>query len=388
MQTTTMHNDAEFWASAAAVGGLSEAELEAWNEHVAGCPACKEKYNEEITMSKAMKQTIEAEGPDPGFERRMISKFRQVHPTNGNKRADLLSLFPILAGGVACLALLVLIGIASSWKGEKAVVAGSASPAIQTQGTVATTVPDAVEKTIRANLNGRTVSNVVRREDNEDVSYAVEARDGTGQEWDMTVDEDGTLLNIDTDPTELPAAVQTALQAQVGPGRLNGVEKLFDDGETTYRAGITAPNDVQRDYTFATDGTLLSEEVNLSDLAPAIQAAITSQVGTGRLVGIDKTFDDEEVTYEATMAGTDGRERDFSVSKEGKLLSREVSLEEVPAAVQQTIAQTLGTGKVVGIDQSFAGEAEAMAYEVEGQKDGKPFNFIASATGRLLGMEE
>ncbi len=94
---------------------------------------------------------------------------------------------------------------------------------------------------------------------------------------------------------------------------MEGVEKLVDEGETTYRAGITTPGDVERDFTYAEDGTLLSEEVNLNELSRGIQAAITTEVGRGRLEGIDKTYDDGDITYEATVITPQGDERNFSI---------------------------------------------------------------------------
>ena len=290
---------------------------------------------------------------------------------------------PFLIGGFACLALVALFGIGSQPPREKPILTGPVTTGIDLK-----TLPAAVQQTIQAKSEGRTVSHIERLADNGDVSYAVETVAGDGVEWDLTVAEDGTLLSLDTPLTELPPAVQTAINAQVGKGSLEGVEKLFDDGETTYRAGITAPNDYQRDYTFAEDGTLLNEEVSLGELPSAVQTAINTQVGQGKLEGIDRTFGDGDITYDATMTTPDGRERDFSVSKEGNLLSREVSLEEVPAAVQQAISQTLGTGKVVEIDQSFVDDNQAVSYEIEGLKNGKAFDFITSATGHFLGMEE
>jgi len=380
---TTIHDEPEAWATAAAVGGLTETELKAWNDHVAACPACQEIQQEELLMSELIKKTLDSESPDSGFERRIISKFRQVHAGNENRRSEFLQLFPILAGGMACLALIALFEIGSPTQSEKPALAGPVTPEIDLKA-----LPAAVEQTIQTELAGKTVTNIERVADNGEISYAIETMAQDGREWDLTVAEDGSLLSIDTALTELPAAVQTAINTQVGQGSLEGVEKLFDDGETSYRAGITAPNDVQRDFTFAEDGTLLSREVNLTELPAAVQTAVNAQVGQGKLEGIDKSFDEGDITYDATMTTPDGQERDFSISKEGNLLSREVSLKEVPAAVQQMISQTLGTGKVIGIDQSFVASDQAISYDIEGQRNGKSFDFMISPDGHFLGMEE
>jgi hypothetical protein len=312
-------------------------------------------------------------------------------------------------------------------------------------------VPPAVQKTIGANSGGRTVSTIERKEDNGAVTYEVETTAKDGEEWELTVVEDGTLLSIEIPPAELPVAVQTAVTSQLGQGRMEGVEKLLDDGQTTYQVGIAAPSGDERDFTFGEDGTLISEEVHLAELSPGLQTAITALVGKGALEGIDKTFNHDETTYEATMttpagqernftlsetgtllsqevtladvppevqtainaevgqgklegidktfsfgkityAGTrttpGGQERDFIVSAQGVLLSHEVSLEEVPSAVQATINQTIGDGKILAVDQIYMIARHAVRYKIDGQKDGKPVTFNIGPRGNVSAVED
>jgi len=309
-------------------------------------------------------------------------------------------------------------------------------------------VPPEVQKTIKAHSNGRTIGNIERTTDDGEVSYDVETTSKDGSEWDLTVAENGTLLSIDKALAELPAAIQTAINRQVGKGTLVGVAKQFDDGKMTYLAGIAFPDNTERDFTFAEDGTLASQEVNLRELPPAVQTAITTQVGKGKLEGIDKAFDDGTITYEATMtnpAGQDraftvaedgtmvsqevsltelppavqgavtaelgknklegidktfdngattyevtktnpaGQDRDFTISEQGSLVTREVSLADTPPAVQNTITQTISDGKVLRIDRTF--DTKRKLFEIEGQKDGKDFDFTVGPKGKFLGMD-
>jgi len=380
---TPIHNEAELWATTAAAGGLTEAELKAWNDHVATCPGCRKLYEEELAMNKLVKEALHPECPDSGFERRMISNFRQVHARKETRWRDFFHPAPILVGAAACAALIALAGIGSQMKTEKPVVARSVIPGVNLQA-----LPAAVQQTIQSNSDGRTISSIERTDDDGEVSYDVTTKSGDGEEWDLTVADDGTLLSTDIAPTELPSVVQMALKTQMGNGTLEGVTKQFDDGEITYEAGIKAPNGEERDFTYAENGTLASEEVNLTELPLPVQTAIDAQVGQGKLEGIDKTYDDGEITYEATMTTPAGQDRNFSISSEGSLLSREASLQEVPAPVKETISQKLGQGKVVEIDQSFDAENQATPYEIESEKGGKAFDFMISPTGRFLGMEE
>jgi uncharacterized membrane protein YkoI len=247
-------------------------------------------------------------------------------------------------------------------------------------------VPPAVQKTIGANSSERTVSNIDRVVDDGDVTYKVETTSKDGEEWDLTVAEDGTLDSIDVAPADVPAAVQTAIKIQVGDGSLEGVEKQFDDGEATYKAGIITETGDERDYTFAEDGTLESKEVSLAELPAAVQAAINAQVGQNELEGIDKTFDDDDVHYEASMKTPTGQERDFSISETGSLLSQEVSLKDLPDAAQTAITTQVGNGKLDGIDKTFRGVK--VRYEATmTTADGQERDFRVTDDGTLLSKE-
>jgi uncharacterized membrane protein YkoI len=266
------------------------------------------------------------------------------------------------------------------------VLAGFALTEANTMALALTDVPPAVQKTIGDNSAGRTVSTIDRVDDNGDVSYEVSTLSQDGKEWDLTVGENGTLLGMDVAFSDLPAAVQTAINAQVGQGKLEGVQKQFDDGETTYQAGITAPNADERDFSFNEDGTLASEEVYLSELPPEIQTPINSLVGKGKLEGIDKTFDDGEVTYDGTLTTPAGLERDFSLSDTGALLSEEVSLSDLPPAVQAGIKAQEGQGKLDGIDETF--DDGGIAYEATvTAPDGQDHNVTVGPNGKLLSVE-
>jgi hypothetical protein len=381
---TTPHNEAELWAAAAVTGGLTATELKAWHDHLVACPDCKELYNEELSLYKLMKITLQSECPDAGFERRIISKFRQTYPAPTGRPREFLRFFPVLVGAAACVALVAMAGIEWSGQNHRLAASGSAnSPVAELRA-----LPPAVVQTIGANSHGRTVSNVQRADDNGEVSYDIETTSGDGEQWGMTVAEDGTLQSIDLAPAEIPSGVQAVINVQVGRGTLEGVAKQFDDGETTYLAGIASPDGNERDFTFAHDGTLLSEEMDLDELPPGVRTAVNAEVGQGKLEGIDKNFDDGQITYEATMTTSAGQERDFSISGQGVLLSREVLPNEVPVAVQKAISQTLGQGKIVEIDRSFVTENQAAPYEVDGERDGRAIDFMLSPAGRFLGQQE
>ena len=63
-------------------------------------------------------------------------------------------------------------------------------------------------------------------------------------------------------------------------------------------------------------------------------------------------------------------------------------MEETPPAVRRTIRARMGDGKVLRIDRSFVEQQGVMPYEVQGRKDGKPFDFSVGPRGRFLGMDD
>ena len=247
-------------------------------------------------------------------------------------------------------------------------------------------VPPAVQQTIQANLNGRSVTSIEYAKDKSDVSYEVDTKAKDGAEWDLTVAENGTLLSIDVPPTELPSPVQTAITAQVGKGKLEGVAKQFDDGITTYLAGITAVDGIERDYTFAEDGTLVKGQVSLSELPPVVQTAITAEVAKGKLEGIEKTLEDGDVGYEATMTTPAGEEQNFTVDEDGTLVSLEVDMTDLPPPAQKVITALAGENKITGIDETFT-NAMASYEATTATSTGQLRDFSVTAIGYLKSRE-
>jgi uncharacterized membrane protein YkoI len=444
---TSIHQEADLWATAAATGGLTETEAAAWGDHIAACPDCRKLNEEELALCGLIKARLSADVPDAGFERRIIdmvdlARSRERHISHG------FSVFhPAFLAAAACIALIAIAGLGWLIHTRQAASAGVATAAQPDLNGL----PAAVRAAIQSQASGATVSGVEKDDDDGEISYTIGtkaadgaessftvASDGTllsvgetlssvpgpvrsaivaqaaqgsiedvekdfdeaqptyvatitstqGLDHDYTFAQDGTLLEVETSLAELPAPLQAAIQAQAGQGKIEEIAKTFDDGETNYVATIAAPGGPERDFTFNPDGSLSSIEVTLPELPAPLQAAIKAQVGGDTLQSIDKTFDGGEVIYDASVTGADGRERDFSVSDQGVLVSREVAMSDAPAAVQRTITQTVGNGKVIEIDQAFDVPSTGVPYEIEGSKNGKPFYFLVSPTGSFLGMED
>jgi uncharacterized membrane protein YkoI len=267
-------------------------------------------------------------------------------------------------------------------------IAGVASADDQSNPTVLSKTPAAVQKAIQAQSAGGTLGEIDKTPEDEDMAYDVELTAKDGQERDFSVAEDGTLLSVEVALAETPAAAQKTIQTELNGGDLESIDKNLDDSEITYDIEGTANDGKEKDFTIADDGTILSEEVVLAETPNAVQKAIASQLNGGKLESIDENFDDDGNNFDVEWTAKDGQEKSFNVAADGNLASEEVALEEVPRPAQRTIKNQIGAGKILRIDKSLAKEKRGSPYEVEGRKDGKPFDFSVGPRGRFLGMDD
>jgi hypothetical protein len=104
---------------------------------------------------------------------------------------------------------------------------------------------------------------------------------------------------------------------------------------------------------------------------------------------IDQNFDPDGITFDVVATGKNGANNSFTVGPDGTLLSVEVTLAQVPPPARKTIESQIGTGKIIRIDRELVDMTlGVLPYDVEGRKDGKPFDFSVGPKGRFLGMDD
>jgi anti-sigma factor RsiW len=84
----TIHEQIDELLAADLHDELSAAERDALHTHLVECAACRQAFQEEKNMHKLLNETIADKKADPGFEQRMVSRFRDRVP----KRSGLISL--------------------------------------------------------------------------------------------------------------------------------------------------------------------------------------------------------------------------------------------------------------------------------------------------------
>lgn len=183
---------------------------------------------------------------------------------------------------------------------------------------------------------------------------------------------------------QVPSPVKKTIEDQAAGLKLGNIEREQDNGEVTYSVTVTKNGD-ERDFTVAEDGGLLAVEVTLDEVPPAVQTAIKSQIGPGELDSLHKSFEEGGLNYEVDFTRKDGVERFFSLTPEGKLATIQMSLEEIPTAVRKTIEANRGNGKPGNIYRMT--EKSEVSYDAEVIFEDKTRDLMVAENGKLQSIQ-
>jgi uncharacterized membrane protein YkoI len=237
------------------------------------------------------------------------------------------------------------------------------------------------------NVSGGKVGEIDRDEEDGEVSYVVEIVKGEDDARDMTVSEKGKLLGLEVDLEEVPAVAQTTIKKTVGSGSIDSIDKTSEeDGTISYEVEMTTKAGKDRFFTVTMDGKLVRLELGLEEAPAAVRKTIEGQSGKAKVESVYRIFEDDEVSYSAEIS-EGGKSRGMTITADGKLESIEVFVSDLPPLGRKVLHGKVGDGKLVRIDKVFDENNEYL-YEVESVKDGKPFNFKIGPGGRFRGMVE
>src|SRR5437764_3703154 len=76
----TVHDKIDNWLAADLYGELSAEEQRQLHTHLVDCAACRKTHQETKTMNKLLEETLAQQKPDPAFEQRMLTGFRNRIP--------------------------------------------------------------------------------------------------------------------------------------------------------------------------------------------------------------------------------------------------------------------------------------------------------------------
>jgi len=248
-------------------------------------------------------------------------------------------------------------------------------------------LPPQVQKTVKGELGENKLVSIEKETDGDEVTYTITRARKEGEKF-FTVGQDGTLLSVEVglaDPG-VPLAVQETIQMEVGKGKIESIEKSFEDGEISFDVEFKKADGKDSSFSVAADGKLTCAQMTAAEIPAAARKTIEAHLGNGKLGDVYRLMDGNEISYDAEV-DHGGKTRDVIVAPNGTLESIQVFMEEIPPGAQKTIKEKVGNGKLVRIDKSFSSKRGGGPFEVEARKDGKPLNFSVSAKGRFLGVD-
>jgi len=267
-------------------------------------------------------------------------------------------------------------------------IAASLAPALADDTVALSDTPVAVQKTIKDQIADGKMGDITKTNEDLDTVYDVDLIAKNGFERDFTVAQDGTLLSVEVTLGETPAEVRQTIQSELDGSGPDSIDKNLDGTDISYDVEGPGADGNEIDFTVDEDGTLLSRQVALNDTPGAVHRTIAARLNGGKVEMIDENFDDDGTNFDVTVTEPDGAETGFNVAAEGTMTSKEVGLDEVPPRARAAIRNHIGDGTLLRIDKSFIRRDNVFPFEVEGRKDGKPFDFSVGPRGKFLGMDD
>jgi hypothetical protein len=106
----TIHDEIDNWLAADLHGELSENERSVLHTHLVDCATCRKTHLETKAMNKILEETLTQQKPDPAFEQRMLTGFRNRIPEKSGLIKSLADLMRFRAVQVTAV-VAVLLGL-------------------------------------------------------------------------------------------------------------------------------------------------------------------------------------------------------------------------------------------------------------------------------------
>jgi anti-sigma factor RsiW len=103
-----IHEEIDNWLAADIHGELSEDERGALHTHLVECAVCRKAHQENKIMNKILEETLATEKPDPAFEQRMLSSFRNRIPQRSGLVKSIVDLMRLRAVQITAAAAILL----------------------------------------------------------------------------------------------------------------------------------------------------------------------------------------------------------------------------------------------------------------------------------------
>jgi hypothetical protein len=193
---------------------------------------------------------------------------------------------------------------------------------------------------------------------------------------------------------DCPVAVRKTLEHEAKGSKIDAVDKVTEDGVTTYGAGVLVGGRKYRIHVDA-EGTLMEmglevgdEEVKFAASPAAVQATLHREAKDAKFDVLTKDLKYGVTVYEA-VAAIGGKEYSIVVAENGTLVEKmliiaedEVDLTHCPAAVQHALKEHAQGGKIGPITRATG--VGGHVYESELEIKGKAYFIEVTEGGGLI----
>lgn len=243
--------------------------------------------------------------------------------------------------------------------------------------------PKPVQNVFRNYAAGGKVEQVTRIAQPEEQTWEAEISKNDKSTF-VEVDKTGKVLSeeTETDLAQAPAAVQATIKRELYNAQITFLGKVVQPGEVSIHVEANGNN---KDFEFyvANDGDLLRRELTITEVPGAVQKTILAKMGKAPDVTIIKDCESSDCQY--TVDFTEGsKDRSLVVGMDGSVISESevVPLNQTPEAVQKLIKDETAGATVGTITKTQ--ETGLLYYEVEVTRDGNDESFEATPDGKIL----
>src|SRR5262249_7910837 len=130
------------------------------------------------------------------------------------------------------------------------------------------------------------------------------------------------------------------------------------------------------------------KKLNRSDLPAAVQKSVDAQIQGGTVRGFSKEEENDQTYYEAELT-VNGHTKDINMDPTGAIVevAGKGELNPLPAAVKEGLQAKAGKGKIVKVE-SLKKHDQLVAYEAKVVTDGKKSEVQVGSDGKPLDHEE
>ncbi len=183
-------------------------------------------------------------------------------------------------------------------------------------------LPVKVRRALRADFGKAELGEIYRETEEEEGTYVIEVAEG-GRTNTLTVGDGGDWWSLDIELAQAPAVVQATVRRLWGDLEATDVSKTSEDGEVTYEFGAEKDDREHTLTIAPDGRLLAREDELALSLVPAsVQTAVQKQIGAGKLVRIARASSEDVVSYEIE-ALKDGQSVEFRLDATGKMLEDE-----------------------------------------------------------------